>query len=259
MKHNKLKVLFFDVETSPILASVWGLFDQNVGLNQIERDWSVLSYAAKWLGDKKIMYADNRTSKDIEDDKKLLQGIWNLLDEADVVIGQNSISFDTKKLNARFIKHGMGAPSPFKQIDTLRIAKKYFSFTSNKLEYLSSTLAPNAKKSSHKKYPGFEMWKSCIKGDKKAWDEMKAYNIQDIVALEAVYNELQKWDSSINFNIYHDKDEFYCTCGSDEFISKGYNYNSTGKFKRYKCKSCGKHYQSRINLLTKEKKQSLLK
>ena len=54
------KVLVFDIETSPILARVWGLWQQNVGLNQIKEDWFVMSYAAKWLGVDGVMYKDLR-------------------------------------------------------------------------------------------------------------------------------------------------------------------------------------------------------
>src|SRR5688572_13848342 len=42
------RILFFDIETAPIQAYIWGTFDQTVGLNQIIEDWFVLSYAAKF-------------------------------------------------------------------------------------------------------------------------------------------------------------------------------------------------------------------
>jgi hypothetical protein len=45
------KVLFIDIETAPILARVWNIWEENIGLNQIEMDWSILAFAAKWLGD----------------------------------------------------------------------------------------------------------------------------------------------------------------------------------------------------------------
>ena len=87
---NKPKVLLLDIETSPLVSFTWGLFDQNIGLNQIKDDWSVLSWAAKWYGEKKMMYQDVRHQKNKRDDKAMLAGIWHLLDEADIVVGQNS-------------------------------------------------------------------------------------------------------------------------------------------------------------------------
>ena len=44
-KYTKPKILFVDIETSPIIADVWQLFDQNVGLNQIQQDWSIIAWA----------------------------------------------------------------------------------------------------------------------------------------------------------------------------------------------------------------------
>src|ERR1700676_4487680 len=128
MQVKKPKILLLDIETIPILAYVWGLWENNVGLSQIERDWSILSWSAKWLDSNKIMYQDQRNVKDISNDKKLLQGIWNLIDQADILITQNGKSFDIKKLNARFIMNGMKPPSGFKHIDTKRLANKYFAF-----------------------------------------------------------------------------------------------------------------------------------
>lgn len=259
MSKNKQgpKVLFFDIETAPILGYVWGLFDQNVGLNQIEKDWHVLSWCAKWQGDRGIMYSDQRRAKIIEDDKAILKEIWKLLDEADVVVTQNGISFDVKKLNARFILHGFQPPSSFRHIDTLRIAKKHFAFTSNKLEYLSDNLNKKFKKQKHKKFAGFDLWKQCLAGNKQAWDEMRRYNKYDVLALEELYNKLVPWDASINFNVYHDGLETACKCGSTEFRRNGHVYKSTGKFQRYTCKHCGAESYDRNNVLTKEKRQSL--
>ena len=42
------KVLYVDIETKPIKAWIWGTFNQNIPLNMIIEDWSVLSWSAKW-------------------------------------------------------------------------------------------------------------------------------------------------------------------------------------------------------------------
>jgi len=73
---NKPKILVFDIETAPILAYTWGIWDQNIALNQIKQDWFVISWSAKWLDDKKVLYMDQRNSKDVSNDKPLLEGIW---------------------------------------------------------------------------------------------------------------------------------------------------------------------------------------
>ncbi len=252
------KVLFFDIETAPIRAFVWGLWDQNVGLNQIKTDWHILSWAAKWLDSDTVMYADQRGVKNVEDDKRLLKGIWDLLDEADIVVTQNGKKFDVKKLNARFIINGFKPPSSYQHIDTLEIAKKKFAFTSNKLEYLSNTLNAKYKKLvGNREFEGFKLWEECLNGNLKAWREMERYNKYDVLALEELYSKLIAWDSRINFSLYTEGTEHLCTCGSTRLHKRGYEYTATGKYQRYQCQECGKWSRGAVNLFTREKSQSL--
>lgn len=258
------KVLVFDIETAPIIAHVWGLWDNNVGLNQVQLDWHCLSWSAKWKGapDNEVMYMDQRNAKNIEDDTKLLEGIWELLDECDVVITQNGKSFDAPKLNARFIikkikdRH---PPSSYKHEDTKCIASKHFRFTSNKLEYMTDKLCVKYKKLKHKKFPGHEMWTECLKGNLEAWKEMEEYNKYDVLALEELYDILAPWQgvNGVNYNLYTDDEENVCKCGSKHFIKNGFYYTNVGKFQKHKCKECGAEVRDRANLFSKEKRASL--
>jgi len=255
---NKPRILIIDIETSPIISYTWGLFDQNVALNQILQDWNILSYAAKFLGEKKVYYNDLSKAKDVHNDKKLLEELWKLLDEADIVIGQNSVEFDVKRIKARMIIHGMKPPSSFGQLDTMKIAKKHFNFTSNKLEYLSKTLGTKHKKLSHNKFAGFDMWKECLKGNKEAWNEMKRYNIHDILSTEELYMKLQPYDNGLNMNLYTDEVAYNCgACGHDEMKKNGFKFTSKGKYQRYKCTRCGSEARGTTNLFSKEKRKSL--
>jgi DNA polymerase elongation subunit (family B)/DNA-directed RNA polymerase subunit RPC12/RpoP len=257
MKHNGPKILILDIETSPIIAHVWGLWDQTVSLNQIKNDWHVLSWSAKWLHSKEVMYQDQRHAKRIEEDKELLKGIWKLLDEADIIITQNGKAFDQKRLNARFILNGMKPPSSYKHIDTKQIASRNFGFTSNKLEYLTDKLCTKHKKLKSKKFQGFELWRQCLAGNVEAWDEMKRYNIRDVLSLEELYRKLAPWDNSINMALYHDKPAMVCSCGSKIFNKNGFAYTSLGKFQRYTCAKCGAESRSGKNEFSKEKRESL--
>lgn len=253
------KILLLDIETAPVLAYVWGLWDQTVSLNQIKSDWHLLSWAAKWAGDpaSKTMYQDQRNADNIEDDTKILKGLWKLLDESDVIVTQNGRSFDEKKINARFIMNGFQPPSSFKHVDTLQIAKKHFGFTSNKLEYMSDKLCTQYKKLKHKKFPGFELWAECLKGNLEAWNEMEKYNRHDVLALEELYNKLSPWGSGVNPNLYTEGTDVICRCGSQDFKKNGYFYSNIGKFQRYKCLKCGAETRDRINLFSKEKRNTL--
>lgn len=254
---NSPKVLLVDIETAPVLGYVWGLWDQNVGINQIKTDWYILSWSAKWFNESEVMYEDQRNASNIEDDSKLLKGIWKLLDEADVIIWQNGRNFDHKKLNARFILNGMQPPSSYKHIDTLEIAKKHFGFTSNKLEYMSSKLCNKYKKQNHKQFPGFEMWKECMAGNPAAWKAMEKYNKYDVLALEELYTKLRPWDNSVNFNVWSESTVNTCKCGSQSFQKRGFTTTNTGKFQKYRCTECGSETRSRENVLSKDKRKSL--
>jgi hypothetical protein len=255
-KNERPKVLIFDIETAPLLGYIWRLWDQNVGLNMIHTDWYVLSWSAKWLGDPpdKVMYMDQRNAKNIEDDSKTLKGIWDLLNEADVVLTQNGISFDVKKLNARFIMNGFQPPSSYKHIDTKRIAKAKFGFISNKLEYMTDKLCTKYKKLKHAKFSGFELWKECLAGNPKAWNEMEEYNKYDVLSLEELYLKMAPWDNTINFGIYSDSEEEVCQCGSDKIKKAGFVFTKTAKYQRYKCGDCGHETSDRVNLVKKKGK-----
>ncbi len=252
------KVLIFDIETAPIEAYVWGLWDNNVALNQIVKDWSVLSWSAKWLNSKKVMYEDQRNAKQVRDDKKLLVGIWNLLDEADVVITQNGKKFDQKKLNSRFVINGFNPPSSFKHIDTFLLAKKHFGFTSNKLEYMSDKLCTKYKKLKHNKFPGQELWTECLKNNQSAWKEMERYNKHDVLALEELYKKLIPYDNTVNFNVFSSSSVTKCSCGSVDFIKNGYSYTGVSRYDRFKCRKCGSELRSRRSNFSIVKKRSLM-
>ena len=139
----KARILLYDIETSPNLAWVWGKYEQNV--IEYDREWHMLCFAYKWLGDRTthvLSLPDFKTYKrDPEDDKELVAALYALFDEADVVIAHNGDSFDQKKAHARFVYHNMTPPAPYKQIDTKKVAKRYFNFDSNKLDDLGSARA----------------------------------------------------------------------------------------------------------------------
>jgi DNA polymerase elongation subunit (family B) len=244
---DKPKILLLDIETAPIQAYVWRLFDENVGLNQIVKDWHLLSWSAKWLGERKIFYQDQRKEKDVSEDFNLCAGIWQLINEADIIIGHNSDRFDLKKLNARFISHQMKPPSQYRTIDTLKIARKMFGFTSNKLEFIAGKLC-GTKKLTDRKFNGFALWDECLKGNQKAWQEMEKYNKRDVVVLEELYLKLQAWDKSINFSVFNNGLNT-CRCGSTEMKRNGYTYTNAGKFRRYQCTVCGAQFKDKSNMI----------
>lgn len=249
------KVLIFDLETAPLIANVYRLWNNKfISHKDLERDFFIYSFSCKWWGENEVFYRDNRSQDDFENDKELLINLSELINQADVLVGFNSTNFDVKKLNTRLIINGLPQCKPFKQIDLYKIAKEKFSFTSNSLAYLSKTLVPHAEKLTHAKFPGTSMIKECLKGNIEAWEENKVYNKQDVIATEALLDVLLPWsDKAVNLALFSDEPDTL-----DNWEHVGYHYTSAGKYKVYCNLTTGKYMRSRINEFSKEKRKSLL-
>jgi hypothetical protein len=77
------KVLFYDIETAPNLAYVWGQYDQNVV--QQYREWFLMCFAYRWEHQKQTKVVSlidfERYDEDPEDDRDVAQALWDLFDE----------------------------------------------------------------------------------------------------------------------------------------------------------------------------------
>jgi hypothetical protein len=254
------KILVLDIETSPIEGIFWRLGEQRINHDQVQKDWSILSYCAKWVGSETLYYQDTggRGPSKTRDDSRLLTPIHSLLDEADIVVGQNVKRFDLRKIRARLIENGYKPFSPVRVVDTYKEADKLADFTSHKLEWLTAKLA-KTQKDKHKEFPGLELWKECLKDNPKAWAAMRKYNPTDVISTEEVYLVLAPWmDTHPNRGVYTESDG--CSvCGSMNLIPrKGtYAYTQAGKYQRYVCGDCGKWNRGKENLIPKEARKGL--
>jgi predicted RNA-binding Zn-ribbon protein involved in translation (DUF1610 family) len=228
-----MRILLLDLETSPNLAYVWGLWQQNVSVNQMVSSTEVICFGARWYGQKKVQFSS------IHHDGKeaMLKAIHELLDQADAVVGWNSASFDIKHLNREFLENGLLPPSPHKDIDLMRVAKQKFRFPSNKLEYVANKLGVGSKV----KHSGFDLWVKCMAGDDKAWREMKKYQIQDVNLLVDLYDKLLPWiKNHPNRALIDGRPEACVSCGGDHLQSRGTEVTSSGAYARFQCQNCGK-------------------
>lgn len=180
-----MKTLFLDIETTPMQVYAWGLFDQNISIDQIIKSTEMLCFGARWLDGKKVIFR----SVYHDGKKAMLEDLHRLMDEADVLVGWNSAGFDHKHINREFLENGMTPPSTVKDLDLMSVTKANFLFPSNKLDYVAQKLEVGAKV----KHSGFSLWLRCMDGDKKAWKEMKEYQIQDVNLLVDLYDILLPW------------------------------------------------------------------
>lgn len=238
---NGPKILVIDIETAPSIVYAWGLFDQNVGIDQVIQDGYVLSWAAKWVGQREIMFDSIKKHKlfktEPTNDINVAVSAHNIMSEADIIVAHNGDNFDLKWLNLIFLKHKMVPVPPYKTVDTLKVARGNFYFLSNKLDFISKKLGVGQKV----KHEGFPLWKKCMSGDRAAWKRMEKYNKQDVSILEKVYLRMRPYmKRHPNHGDYVDEDKMLCpTCGSDDLRRNGMRRVSSGSYARYQCNACG--------------------
>lgn len=253
-----MKILFLDIETTPNVAHVWGLFKQNISLNQLMDSSYTMCFAAKWLGSDEIIFRSTHHDGPIV----MINSLWYLLDKADAVVHFNGTRFDIPTCNKEFLLAGYMPPSPYHQIDIFKVAKNRFRFPSNKLDYIAKTLGIGEKV----KHIGHELWVRCMANDREAWNQMKLYNIADITLLEEIYYKFLPWiKNHPNHALYTEElDRPICTnCGSHHVVKKGVTTTNTMRYQRYRCEDCGTPLRGRQavdpptikeNILTQDKK-----
>lgn len=226
-----MKILLIDIETAPNLATVWGLFKQNIPITALLNTSYVLCWSAKWLGESEVFFDSVQQSSK----KRMLMRVHKLLSQADAVIHYNGSRFDIPTLNKEFLLLGMPPPTPFKQIDLLKTVRSKFRFTSNKLDFVSKQLGGKGKV----KHEGHELWLKCMNKDKEAWAKMREYNIDDVIIMEDVYNKLLPWITNHpNWSVHQEK--AVCpNCGSLYLQRRGFHVSQAGKYQRFRCNKCG--------------------
>lgn len=248
------KILIFDLETAPMSAYVWGRWNQNVSLNATISEWFVLCWSAKWLYSDYIM-SDKLTSTEAieEDDSRIMNSLWTLIDQADIIIAHNAKRADVKWMNTRFVLNGLVPPKPYHIIDTLEVAKREFKFSSNKLDALAGYFGIE-----HKMDTDFNLWKRCLKGDAEALNYMCEYNKKDVEILENVYLNIRPWIKNHpnvgNVSECSDNRCTYCNSKHITEIKDKYYFTSIGKYKLYRCDYCGGVSRGRENLNRKKVK-----
>ena len=253
-----MKIFTFDIETSPHLSFHWGRWQQNISKIFTMEESRMICWAGKWYGEKEISFM----SEWDDGQDAMIEGIWTMLDEADVVIGFNSNKFDIKRVNAEFLRLGLGSPSPYQKIDLLLQARKHFAFSSNKLADLLAELDLSPKLTED---VNMSLWIDVVYGRKKrAQQTMKRYNKQDVRSTEEFYDYLLGWiDPHPNWGLFvddvSDPNKPVCpNCGGRHLSKHKKRYTKVKSYMQWHCNSCGKYSKGRKALASAKEDQGIL-
>jgi hypothetical protein len=236
---HQAKILLFDLETSPILARVWSLWQDGINIDDIVEDWTLLCFSAKWLFSEDVI-AHVLTEEELinRDDKRIVTELWKLMDEANIIIAHNAERFDIRKSNSKFLKHELNLPSSYQVIDTLKHVKKRINLTSNKLDYIARYLGIEGKMVTPS-----GMWRKVMENNYSMLLEMDKYCQQDVLCLEQVYLKLRPYiQPHPNVGLYITENTTSCpSCGSDNLIWNTDNVYTTNanQYHAFRCGTCG--------------------
>jgi DNA polymerase elongation subunit (family B) len=228
--------LLIDIECAPAKVWSWSLYPKFIGIDQIIEPPRMISFAARWYGEKKTVfyseYHDTRLG--------MLDALHALMSEANIVTHFNGKRFDVPWLIGELERENYPVLPKVQQIDLFQIAKSNMRFISNKLDYISQDLLGQRKVQNG----GFALWKACLEEEDtpakaKAWALMKKYNIQDVDLMVPLFERLRPYVKGVNFALIEGL-EFACTkCASSNLIRRGFSRTGAGKFQRYQCSDCG--------------------
>lgn len=246
---NEPRILFLDIETLPNILTSWGLKIHSgyISHDNILQERTILCAAWKWAGVKRVRSIAVRPGsggRADEEDRRILKRLSHELSLADAVVTHNGDNFDMKWIRARLVILGMPPHKPVIQIDTKKIAKAHFYFNSNRLDYLGKAMKLGAKIKTE-----FDLWLDClthrdVRTRRKALRKMIAYNKQDVILLEKIFNKMRPFVVAKLNRAQMQEDEDVAsrtcpTCGEDKLIVKGVRYSRTTKRRELRCSACG--------------------
>lgn len=225
-------ILIYDIETTPLVGYAWRAYDTN--LIAVKEDSRLLCFAYKWYGQDKTHFVKDGVPVRLH----------HLFDQADVLVAHNGDKFDERKANTAFLKAGLGPPSPYQTVDTLKQARKYFASTRSSLKELAREYGLSDKLNTS----GFSLWLKCMDGDRKAWREMEQYNRQDVDTLEELYELVRPWMKTGHPNQGLWQRGVTCcpTCGGIDLQARGVRRTSVSAFQAFQCKDCGRYSRARL-------------
>ena len=245
------KILTYDIETTPLLAWIWRLGKQVVRHDQLHDDWAqynIICIGYKWMHEREVhvLQWDKKHNS-----SKMIEEFDKVIEQADIIVGQNSDSFDYKHINAQRLMHGLDPLPNWAGVtfeDTLKMARKYFNFPSNKLDYFSKHLLGRGGKIKME----LSDWVHIVTKSKeapKAMAKMIKYQKKDVLDGEATFKLFRKHClPKLNRATFSGQGHACIHCGGNNLHKRGLAYSGTSVYQQYHCNDC-RGYAGRHRML----------
>lgn len=240
---SKPKILFYDIETSPLKAYVWGLGKQVVRHGQLDKDysrWGIICVTYCWNDGKPAQSID--WGYEEQDTDRVVKEFDAVIAMADHVIGKNSDRFDNKMINAaRMFADLPGIPEWTKYTDDLeRQMRRYFRLPSQSLDYISNQLGLGGKIKME-----FQDWIDIVEKNEnglKSFNKMIKYGKKDVVDTRTLWDRLSThFECRLNQATFNEL-EFACVkCGSTNIGQNGTKASGGTLWQSYICRTCGSY------------------
>jgi hypothetical protein len=238
-KHRELKTLIVDIERLPgsFTADFWDMNafkNRRIHPDQVTAWPTTICFAALWYerpGRPTFHAAWEDGGADA-----MYEAAFKLYDEADLVMTYNGIGFDNKHLVSGWTERGMGRPSPWRDLDLLRVARQSQGWESKTLDSVCKRLNVPTKVDHY----SVQVARDAMAGDVQAQRKLKRYNIGDVQILRPVYEALLPYVK----NHPHVAPSLGLTkptcprCGSTDVTRKGNYSPGVYNYVAYKCDTC---------------------
>lgn len=236
---QKIKRLFFDIETSPNIVLSWRVgYKINLSEENIISERKIICIGYKWEGEKQVHVL---TWDDKQNDKSMLEKFLVIANSADEIVMQNGDKFDLPWFRTRCIFHGLQCPPDYKTVDTLKIARRNFYFNSNKLDYMAKFLGLG-----EKMHTSYGLWKEIVLNKcAKSLEKMVLYCGKDVILLEQVYNKLRGFvKQKTHEGVLAGRDKWSCPrCASEKVVKQRTRISASGTQSHVmRCSDCGGYH-----------------
>ena len=169
------------------------LYDlESAGVNALKSDLGfMIVFGYKWLGDKRaqVLTIDRKSLQKFSD-KKLLEKVCEVVNQADVCVTHYGSIFDKKFLQGRLMINNLPGWSHPVMRDTCMGLRAVTNFSSKRLKHAAHIMQFRHKKMENN-WP--VAWFQVMRGDMKALRGLAEYCKGDVEALEELYLRLRPY------------------------------------------------------------------